>query len=599
MTHRYRSSIWAVCLAVGSVFSVTFWHYAYGRFSDAALPVSVTEDFHFTVTADPRDEVARWNRVMAAIVSNVGDEGAFHISPGDIDPLQPIRDGIDTNLGSSAIWYPGVGNHEKETGADMTWIRNEYNNGNGVRTPLKDFTNQDGPSSSKETTYSWDHGNAHFIMLNQYWDGTSDIGTDGDIVQALYDWLAADLDANTQPVVFVFGHEPAFPFHRHVGDSLDKYPARRDAFWNLLETKGVYAFFCGHTHVYSKYQNSVDGVWQVDVGNAGNDSSSAPDTQTFANVIVTATSVQYDIWKSTTMGGPTFTLSDTWTEPIGPKIVLDPVAIDRTVGQGSNLPNDSFTVGAIRPGTVNYTIDDDDVDWLSISPDSGDVTSTEDPDTINVIYSVSGLSVGPQQATITVSSSDAVNSPKTVIVTVTVEGPSIAVNPSQINRTVFLGDDLADDLDVFTVANDGGGTLNYTLEDDADWLTISPESGDSTGEADPIDLSYPTVADLPVGLHTAVITVSSVEPGIPSKTVTVNVTVETVSPDFDGDGDVDLDDFGHLQACLSGANVSQEAPECLDAHLQGDDDDVDAGDLQFLLGCMSGKNVPADPACDD
>ena len=72
----------------------------------------------------------------------------------------------------------------------MNWLRNEYNNGNAVRTPLKNYTNQDRPTGSVETTYSWDHGNAYFIALNQYWDGGtavgSDAGTDGDVVTELY-----------------------------------------------------------------------------------------------------------------------------------------------------------------------------------------------------------------------------------------------------------------------------------------------------------------------------------------------------------------------------------------------------------------------------
>jgi hypothetical protein len=51
---------------------------------------------------------------------------------------------------------------------------------------------------------------------------------------------------------------------RHIGDSLDKYPARRDRFWELLRDEGVLAYFCGHTHNYSAVK--IDGVWQLDAG---------------------------------------------------------------------------------------------------------------------------------------------------------------------------------------------------------------------------------------------------------------------------------------------------------------------------------------------
>ncbi len=561
-----------------------------GGLDDAVLPVHVSTGFNFTVSADPRDKITQWDNVLAAINSNVGGPGIFHLSAGDIDPLQPLRDKIDVRFGPSALWYPGIGNHEMETPADMTWLRNEYNNGNGVRTPLKNFTNQDGPASTVETTYTWDYGDAHFIMLNEYWDGTSDTGTDGDVVPALYDWLAADLAANSQPVVFVFGHEPAFPFNRHVGNSLDKYPANRDAFWNLLETEGVQAYFCGHTHVYKRYQPNPDGTWQIDVGNAGNVSDGYPDGHTFANVTVGSAEVRYDIWRNISGN---FALEDTWTVLIGLKIGLSTSAIDRTVDRGQNLPDDVFTVGAVGPGTLHYTINDDAA-WLSVSPDSGDVTS-QDPDPIDIIYDVSGLPAGQHQATVTVSSPDAVNSPQTIVVTVTVEGPSIVLSDSVIDRTVFIGDDLPND--IFTVANGGPDTLNYTIGDDAGWLSVSPDAGASTGEADPIEVVY-DVAGLSVDQHTAVISVSSTDAGNSPQTITVNLTVETVSPDFDHDGDVDQEDFGHLQICLTGTGTPQNDPACLDARLD-DDTDVDVNDFATFQACMSGANVRAEPTCDD
>lgn len=66
--------------------------------------------------------------------------------------------------------------------------------------------------------------------------------------------------------------------------------------------------------------------------------------------------------------------------------------------------------------------------------------------------------------------------------------------------------------------------------------------------------------------------------------------------DFDRDGDVDQADFGHLQACLSGADVPQNDPACQNAKLDPDND-VDVHDLDIFLGCMSGSRILADPNC--
>lgn len=262
---------------------------------------SAEETFHFTVTADMRSEHTTFANLCEEIndIPAVGGPGEFHVSIGDVDDrIWENRTVIDNKFGSSAIWYPIIGNHEEEDGVEMEWLRDEYDSGHNGRTALKNYTNQDGPTGTVRVNYSWDHGNAHFIALNEYWDGGTTEGTgqstagddtaaDGDIVSELYDWLEADLNANTRPFIFVFGHEPAFPYHRHVGDSLDQYPANRNKFWSLLEKEGVTAYMCGHTHYYSKHQGDVndDGeVWQLDAGNAGNDSGEGK--QTFFDVVV-------------------------------------------------------------------------------------------------------------------------------------------------------------------------------------------------------------------------------------------------------------------------------------------------------------------------
>ncbi len=66
----------------------------------------------------------------------------------------------------------------------------------------------------------------------------------------------------------------------------------------------------------------------------------------------------------------------------------------------------------------------------------------------------------------------------------------------------------------------------------------------------------------------------------------------TVPPDFDEDNDVDQEDFGHLQACFSGADV--RAPGCEDADLSLDLV-VDIDDLRLFQSCMAGPDQA--PSC--
>lgn len=273
------------------------------------------ETFHFTVTADPRSSDALYDGVLAAMKAKIGGQGAFQACVGDIDPPGKLRAKVTARFGDSAIWIPVVGNHELAGGANMTWIREEYTKGHDGRKPLKAFTKANGPAGSAETTYSFDYGNAHFVVLNQYWNGTTkskaDISVGGDVVPELLAWLSADLAANTKPAVFVLGHEPAYPKTRHVGDSLDQNKAHRDAFWKLLESKGVQAYFCGHTHYYSKLQQPGGKVWQIDAGSTRNASKNG---NTFVDVTVSDKSVRYDVWRDRAKGS--FAIEDTWSEPV-------------------------------------------------------------------------------------------------------------------------------------------------------------------------------------------------------------------------------------------------------------------------------------------
>jgi PKD repeat protein len=66
--------------------------------------------------------------------------------------------------------------------------------------------------------------------------------------------------------------------------------------------------------------------------------------------------------------------------------------------------------------------------------------------------------------------------------------------------------------------------------------------------------------------------------------------------DFDGDGDVDQSDFGHLQACLSGAGQPQADPACAAARLDADPD-VDSDDFGLFQQCHGAPNQEPPPEC--
>jgi len=119
-----------------------------------------------------------------------------------------------------------------------------------------------------------------------------------------------------------------------------------------------------------------------------------------------------------------------------------------------------------------------------------------------------------------------------------------------------------------------GTIANVTLDGQTVWSGHEPVGGATS------DDHYLYFPDIGAGSHT----LSAVfDPGI-------------VAPDFDFDGDVDLEDFGHLQACMSGVGITQTDPACENARLDNDDD-VDQGDFGIFKACLSGAGVAPNLTC--
>ena len=266
--------------------------------------------FRFTLTGDPRAGLAKWRHTLEQMKANIDEEFAFHITAGDYfeeDRSTQARDfyaALKDEFGDDVVWYPGVGNHELKGGAtDLAWLQQYYRN------HLIGKVNP-GPQGCEQTTYSWDYGNAHFVQLDMYYDG-SQYDKDGTFSDFLYDWLVTDLNKSTKPVVFVIYHEPAFPDGR---GGKDRSPAGWERFMKLLNDRKVVAGFCAHTHTYARYQVKGDWetfTWEVDAGNAGRMSHGDKD-QTFIDVTVHGDGlVEFNTWQG--FGDAGFKKTDSWS----------------------------------------------------------------------------------------------------------------------------------------------------------------------------------------------------------------------------------------------------------------------------------------------
>jgi len=217
------------------------------------------EKIKFAVISDNKEDYTGLQKALTFIAEQQVD---FIITAGDFSPLSEAYHyytsagfvvSSEKEADEQDIYFV-IGNHDHEPYGELFFQENiaPYYPENGLF------------GAPRGTIYSFDKGNAHFIITNQYWNYKNGGYTDEQL-----NWIENDLRALKQRYKFVVGHEPAYPMDRHIGDSLDADPAMRDAFWEILSENNVQAFFCGHTHHLSVIKDK--GVYQIDSGEVAKD----------------------------------------------------------------------------------------------------------------------------------------------------------------------------------------------------------------------------------------------------------------------------------------------------------------------------------------
>lgn len=121
-----------------------------------------------------------------------------------------------------------------------------------------------GVPSGYELYYSFDYGNVHFMSLNSEvgspfngswdWTGVDPFGFNPFSGSPFTDWIHADLQANTQPWVVAYIHQPPHTDGSHSSDTFYEVymKAIRENIAPILESYGVDLLISGHSHVYER-----------------------------------------------------------------------------------------------------------------------------------------------------------------------------------------------------------------------------------------------------------------------------------------------------------------------------------------------------------
>ena len=180
-------------------------------------------------------------------------------------------------------------------------------------------------------------------------------------------------------------------------------------------------------------------------------------------------------------------------------VLLSPPILDVTptsLDFGTTTTILNFTIQNVGGGTLNWSITND-AEWVAVFPISGTTTTETDQITVRINRARIPQDTSTAQITVTSNGGNA-----TVEVQVPVPPPVLSVSPTYLDFGTT-----ATSL-TFDIINIGGGTLNWTISDDAEWVAVDPTSGTTTTETDQITVSIDRTAVTP-GSYTAQITVRS------------------------------------------------------------------------------------------
>ncbi len=208
--------------------------------------------------------------------------------------------------------------------------------------------------------------------------------------------------------------------------------------------------------------------------------------------------------------------------PPSPTIAYSPTSLAFSgVQGGSNPATQALNITNSGGGTLSWTASSNAA-WLTLTPASGTA-----PSTVTVSASISGLSAGTYNGTITITATGATNTPQTVPVTLTVQAPSptIAFNPASLTFSGIQGGSNPA-TQALNITNSGGGTLNWAASSNAAWLTLTLASGTA-----PSTVTVTVgISGLSAGTYNGTITLTATGATNTPQTVPVTLTVQAPSP---------------------------------------------------------------------
>ena len=191
----------------------------------------------------------------------------------------------------------------------------------------------------------------------------------------------------------------------------------------------------------------------------------------------------------------------------------------------TDVPNaKNFQIRSSSEDNINYSISSNR-DWLSVNPTSG--SSTGEWNTIAVMVDPGNRQPGEYNGVLTIDSSEALNSPLTIAVNLTIKRkttPSIQLNKNSLDFASFAHM-ASPPPRQFNIRNSGFDRLNYSFTSNRSWIRISPTSGTSVNQWHTITVSIDT-AGMGVAMRQGTITINGENADNSPQQITVTLDVQ-------------------------------------------------------------------------
>lgn len=156
----------------------------------------------------------------------------------------------------NTVTWPAIGNHEGSTSDSASESGPYYD-----AYVLPRAAEAGGVASGTEAYYSFDWGNAHFIVLDSHESPRTPGG-------AMLSWLRRDLEATDQEWVIAYWHHPPYTKGSHDSDDESQLIEMRENALPILEAAGVDLVLAGHSHIYER-SFLLDGAYATPTTAAG------------------------------------------------------------------------------------------------------------------------------------------------------------------------------------------------------------------------------------------------------------------------------------------------------------------------------------------